>query len=92
MDYVSFMRRVDGKPPKVEPVVITSGFYYTGGMRVKIHCIRSALSGQYEDIHRAFTWVNTPQGYGHWDAINEGNTQLTDADVQYLEWMLEEYS
>jgi hypothetical protein len=90
MDYVSFMRRLDGKPPK--PKVDTSGFYYTGGMRVRAHIIRGVLNGEYGRIGDAFTWIGTPQGYSHWDDVEDGTTQLTPADVQYLEWMLREYS
>jgi hypothetical protein len=92
MDYVSFMRRVDGKPPKVEPKVDTSGFYYTWYSRPSLEAIRAVLAGHYGQTSSAFTWSATPQGYNHWDSIYEGGTKLTAADVQYLEWLLEEYS
>jgi hypothetical protein len=90
MNYIDFMRKVEGRPPR--PKVDTSGFYYTGRMLVRVNCIRGVLSGGYRRIGDAFTWLGTPQGYTHWLNVEDGETQLTPADVQYLEWMLEEYS
>jgi hypothetical protein len=92
MDYVSFMRKVDGKPPKVEPKVDTSGFYYTESYLPNLSVIRDVLEGDYNAVSSAFTWVCTPQGHGYWSDVEGGNTQLTPADEQYLEWLLEEYS
>jgi hypothetical protein len=95
MDYVSFMRRVDGKPPKVEPKVDTSGFYYNGRqgfVKDNIACLREVLEGDCCSLSTAFIWSETPQGHSHWDSIDEGTTELTPADVQYLEWLLEEFS
>jgi hypothetical protein len=92
MDYVSFMRRVDGKPPKVEPKVDTSGFYYSESHPPNIWLIRAVLEGDYKEVSTAFTWMHTPQGYIYWDNIDAGHAQLTAADVKYLEWMLREYS
>jgi hypothetical protein len=93
MDYVSFMRKVDGKPPK--PKVDTSGLYYHGDRGVdtgQLGYIREALEGNCDNISAAFTWDSTPQGHSYWVDIYDGTSQLTPADVQYLEWMLEEYS
>jgi hypothetical protein len=92
MDYVSFMRRVDGKPPKAEPKVDTSGFYYSESYPPNLTVIRAVLEGDYREISGAFTWMHTPQGRGYWDDIDDGTSQLTAADVQYLEWLLREYS
>jgi hypothetical protein len=90
MDYVDFMRKVEGKPPK--PEVDTSKFWYTGDMLVNVSLIQEVLDGDCEVLHAAFTWDGTPQGYDHWDGLNDGFAHLTSADVEYLEWMLEEYS
>jgi hypothetical protein len=92
MDYVSFMRRVDGKPPKVEPEVDTSGFYYTNSSPPNLGPMRGVLSGDVSTLSSSFTWSETPQGYTHWSRINNGFAQLTAWDTQYLEWLLEEYS
>jgi hypothetical protein len=92
MDYVSFMRKVDGKPPKVEPKVDTSGFYYTQDYPPNLSIIRAVLAGDHVSVTAAFTWSGSPQGHSHWDDIYDGTSELNSADVQYLEWMLEEYS
>jgi hypothetical protein len=92
MNYIDFMRKVEGKPPKVEHKVDTSGFYYTQDRPPSLDVIRAVLAGDCDEVSSAFTWSESPQGYNHWDDIYEGDTQLTPADVQYLEWMLEEYS
>lgn len=85
-------RKQDGKSPKVEPKVDTSRFYYTQDRPPNLETIRAVLAGDYDAVSSAFTWSGSPQGYSHWGDIYEGDTQLTAADVQYLEWMLEEYS
>jgi len=92
MDYVSFMRKVDGRPEKAESKVDTSGFYYSNDYPPSVESIQLALSGSRSTLSHSFTWGNTPQGHVHWYSIYSGNVQLTIADVLYLEWLIEEYS
>jgi hypothetical protein len=90
MDYVDFMRKVDGKPPK--PEADTSGFWYTEDFPPTLGTIRAVLAGNLQQCSSAFTWAETPQKHSYWSRINSGCAQLTAWDIQYLEWMLEEYS
>jgi hypothetical protein len=95
MNYVNFMRRLDGKPPKVEPKVEpevdTSGFSYTGSMPVSPAHICAALSGGYTSIQHAFTWSGTSIPDVWYETIFCG-AEPTPIQEAYLEWLLEEYS
>jgi hypothetical protein len=90
MNYIDFMRKVEGKLPK--PKVDTSGFYYHNSFPPNLSIIRAVLAGRYGEVSSAFKWSGSPQGINYWDNVYQGDTQLTPADVQYLEWLLEEYS
>jgi len=94
MDYVSFMRKVDGKPPKVEPKFDRSRFVYDRSnlTESQLRYTRRALEGSRRDLMSAFTWVATPQGHDYWCNINDGTTELLPEDNDYIEWLLEEYS
>jgi hypothetical protein len=93
MNYVDFMRRVDGKPERVAPVTPPPEHTYSG-LRRTVHCeyIRDALNGVYSSLKDAFTWRYTPQGYPYWSTRSGGNVPLSNEDEQYLLWLLEEYS
>lgn len=49
--------------------------------------------GRYsEELDRAFTWDDTPQGHDHWREIAEGHAQLTDSDkIQIQDWIITSY-
>ena len=90
MNYVNFMRKVEGKPPKVEPEFDTSGFSYTGSMRVRVNLVRDVLDGEYSVIQDAFTWRGTSIE-NDWFNVFVGDN-LTPTQEEYLEWLIEEYN
>jgi len=91
MNYVSFMRKVDGKPPKAEPKVDTSGFWYRGSMPVSPASIRAALNGEdCRAIQDAFSWNGTSILDVWYETVFRGE-ELTPIQKAYLEWMLREY-
>jgi hypothetical protein len=92
MNYVSFMRKVNGKPPKVEPKVDTLGFSYTGTMPVRTWIVRDVLDGDATCIAGAFYFGGTPFRSTYWGDVYRNVICLTPDARAYLEWMLEEYS
>ena len=95
MDYVSFMRKVDGKSPKVEPKFDRSEYVYDRTSNLtdsQLRYTRQALEGDRRSLMYAFTWVATHQGYEYWRDIHDGITELLSEDRDYIEWLIEEYS
>jgi hypothetical protein len=89
MNYVDFMRKVDGRAgPKVD----TSGFQYTGRMPVSPAHIRAVLNEErHTAIQDAFSWCGTSILDEWYETIYCGE-KPTPTQKAYLEWMLEEYS
>jgi hypothetical protein len=87
-NYIDFMRKVEGKPPR--PAFDTSGFSYTGRMRVSPTHIRAALNGEHRRIEDAFSWNRTSIPDEWCDTIYSG-VEPTPTQKAYLEWMIREY-
>lgn len=91
MDYLQFMRKVDGRPEKVNPK-FNPDHYYTGDL-FDFDMIQNVIDGDDVDIlYYSFTWRDTPQGHKYWGAIADGETLLLTEDRDYLEYLLREHS
>jgi len=89
MDYIQFMRKVDGRPePKTR---VRPMFRYTGSMLVQVEYVAAALTGDMSNLSRAFFFGGTPFESERWGALCRYNDYLHEDTREYLEWMLEEY-
>jgi len=89
MDYVSFMRKVDGRP---KPTRNTKQFY-TGSMTVDTESVENLLAGgDTALLDYAFLWRSTPQGHEYWYDIRSGTCEVCPEGKEFLKFLLREYS
>jgi len=92
MNYLEFMRKVDGRP---EPEVnLNRNHYYHGEIsRRNTGSIQNCLGADDNTyLMDAFVWASTPQGHAHWAYIHYGGCTLTEEDRSYLKYLLREHT
>lgn len=52
----------------------------------------SDITGDLKPLVKAFDWSSTPQGSAHWENIFDGNTDLTEADKSFLEFLRADFN
>ena len=84
MNFVEFMRKVDGREaPKFTRK--TSDIEYAEVQMLDLMDCRRVLSSGSGFLLRAFTWDTTPQGHEYWYNINRGHTELGPGDREFIQ-------
>jgi hypothetical protein len=86
-------RRQDGKADPPPPKFDRSRYYYNGEQlsRYQLTKIRSVSEGDVDSLLASFTWDHTPQGGPYWHRTYQHTSTLRPEDIDYMEWLLEEY-
>ena len=81
MNFAEFMR---GENPqyKFDWTPFEGGF-------LRHHKVQKVLDGDLQELMSAFDWGRTPQCM-HWSAVRRGETRLTESDIDYLHFLLEQ--
>jgi hypothetical protein len=85
MNFAEFMR--GEKPQDTGP---KSEYPKYKGFFLRHNKIREVIRGDREGLMRGFLWGGTPQGNAHWDAVWCGDANLTESDIDYLHFLLEQ--
>mgnify|MGYP007047349722 CR=1 FL=1 len=88
MNFVEFMRKVDGR----EAPKFTRKTSDTEYARVHVqnleHCQETLYVGS-DYLLRAFTWASTPQGHDYWCDIQHGHTELGPGDREFIQGLID---
>ena len=92
--FTKFMSRLDGKP-ELFSEVDTSRFTIPDSLNVsEVRRVLNDLesSGDTGNLSSCFAWRNSPQGFDYWCDIFDGRTVIDREGLNYLHWLLEQYT
>ena len=84
MNFAEFMR--GGKPREQGYKQVWPPF--EGGF-LRHRRVQQVLDGDMNALMSAFGWTSTPQ-LMHWSAVQRGKTELSESDIDYLRFLLEQ--
>lgn len=92
--FTKFMCKLDGKPT-VSGKVDTSRFtipesLMIGCVELTLDDIRSNNGTRY--LSSCFSWESSPQGFEYWFHIDAGETEIDQEGIDYLNWLVEQYT
>lgn len=90
--FKNFMRKLDGEPNPT--VVDTSRFWFKGPRRsvTQVESLYKILSGEHQQLFRAFVWRDTPQGVLHWSEKAFKGSYLPQEDYAYIQYLIDNHS
>lgn len=91
MNYVEFVRKVEGKEPlevklRVKPRVrlfISS---------TNIEFAQQVLDGDVTKLSSLFIWQDTPQGHNYWYDRHRGEVDMLEEDYEFIRNLMEDYN
>lgn len=92
--FTRFMSKLDDKPG-VSRKVDTS--HFTIPYCLNISTVRKTLDdmesiGDVRQLSYCFRWSTSPQGFDYWDDIAVGRTVIDREGLDYLHWLLKQYT